>query len=126
MKNQTEERIISFARDVSLLSENLSKKPSGVVISNQIVRSSIAVALNFAEAQSAESRKDFVHKLSIGLKELRETYIGLKLIRDLKLNHRNSQISRMLEENNELIAIFVSSINTARKNLLKEKMLKKK
>lgn len=126
MKNQLEERIVSFAGEVASLSEILSKRQSGVVLSNQIVRSSIAVALNFAESQSAESRKDFIHKLSIGLKELRETYIALKLIRNLKLNHRNSHISKLLKENNELISIFVASINTARRNLYEEQMSKKK
>jgi four helix bundle protein len=126
MKNTLEERVISFAGEVALLSENLSKKPSGVVISNQIVRSSIAVALNYAEALSAQSRKDFIHKLSIGLKELRETHIALKLVQDMKLNHRNAKLSDLIKENDELISIFVASINTARKNLLKEQMSKSK
>ena len=125
MKNQTEERIISFASEVALLAESLSRKPSGIVISNQIVRSSIAVALNYAEAQGSESRKDFINKLSLCLKELRETNIGLRLIKDRKLNHRNSQISKILKENDELIAICVASINTAKRNLLKEQFSKK-
>jgi four helix bundle protein len=125
MKENTEERIISFAGEVALLSESLSKRQPGIVISSQIVRSSIAVALNFAEAKGAESRKDFIHKLSVCLKELRETYIGLKLVQDLKLNHRNAQLSKMLKENDELISILVASINTAKRNLLKEQNSKK-
>jgi len=125
MRHQLEERLIVFAGNVAQLSESLLKKPAGAVISSQILRSSIAVALNYGEAQGAESRKDFIHKLRIGLKELRETSIALQLIKDLKLHHRNGQVTHLLEENNELISIFVSSIKTANKNLLKEKLSKK-
>ncbi|MEA3477579.1 MAG: four helix bundle protein [Bacteroidota bacterium] len=125
MRHQLEERLIVFAGNIAHLSENLSKKPAGAIISNQILRSSIAVALNYGEAQGAESRKDFIHKLRIGLKELRETSIALQLVKDLKLNHRNSQISNLLQESDELISIFVSSIKTANSNLLKEQVSKK-
>jgi len=115
-REQLEDRLIEFAQGIIQLSENLSHKKSGQVISNQIVRSSITVALNYAEAHSAESKKDFIHKLHIALKELRETHIALRLVHDLKLNHRNSHVSSLLKENGELIGIFVQSINTARKN----------
>ena len=125
MRHQLEERLIVFAGNIAHLSENLSKKSAGAIISNQILRSSIAVALNYGEAQGAESRKDFIHKLRIGLKELRETSIALQLVKDLKLNHRNSQISNLLQESDELISIFVSSIKTANRNLLKDQVSKK-
>lgn len=118
-REQLEDRLIAFANGIIQLSENLNQKKSGQIISYQIVKSSISVALNYAEAHNAESRKDFIHKLRIALKELRETHIALRIVKNLKLNHRNSQVTRLLKENGELIGIFVQSINTAQKNAAK-------
>jgi four helix bundle protein len=71
--------------------------------------------LNYGEAQSAESSKDFVHKMSIVLKELRETWVCLEIIRKAKLFPITQLLSSVLKENNELISIFVKSIETSKK-----------
>ena len=91
----------------SLLSYNLS---------NQIIRSSTSAALNFGEAQSAESRKDFIHKMSIVLKELRETEICLKILLRSKSTSNLDDISIIISECKQLIAIFQKSVNTAKAN----------
>ncbi len=73
--------------------------------------------MNYGEAQSAESRKDFIHKMQISLKELRETYVNLKIIEKAKLNNRTDIIRVLISENNELISIFVKSVETSKKRL---------
>lgn len=85
-------------------------------LSGQLVRSGTSPALNYGEAQSAESRKDFIHKFKIVLKELRETFVCLRIIKWAKLYNSLEKIEATLTENNELIAIFVKSTNTAQMN----------
>ena len=96
--------------------ESLPKSNSGIYFSDQIMRAVSSAALNYSEAQSAESRKDFIHKVKLSLKELRETYSGLRIIDKLNENKSENVLS-MIKENNELISILVSSIKTARNNM---------
>lgn len=72
---------------------------------------------NHAEAQSAESRRDFVHKMRVALKELRETRTWLLLVQRMGLAKDRKALEPLLRESDELIAIFVSSVRTANKNL---------
>ena len=81
-------------------------------LSKQIDRSSSSAALNYGEAQSAESRADFAHKLSLTLKELRETHINLIIINKSGICRKEEKITSLLAESNELVAIFQKSVNT--------------
>ncbi|MHB8974516.1 MAG: four helix bundle protein [Pirellulaceae bacterium] len=74
---------------------------------------------NYAEAQSAESRDDFLHKIKIGLKELRETKVWLRLIVKTKLVASLLTLEPLIQENDELISIFVASVRTASSNSAK-------
>ena len=85
-------------------------------LSGQLVRSGTSVSLNYGEARGSESKKDFIHKMQVVLKELRESYICLKIIHKSRLFENENSILKALEENNELISIFVKSVETARKN----------
>ncbi len=89
---------------------------AGNHLSGQLVRSGTSVSLNYGEAQSAESKKDFIHKMKVILKELRETFICLKIINQSRLYKTKEKIIKAKKENNELISIFVKSIETAQKN----------
>jgi len=80
------------------------------------VRSGTSPALQYGEAQSAESRNDFIHKLKILLKELSETLVSLKIIKKVPLTKKIDLVEKALTECNELISIFVKSIETAKKN----------
>jgi len=111
-----DERMIDFSVKVIRFTENLPKSNSGIYFSDQIMRSVSSAVLNYSEAQSAESRKDFIHKIKVSLKELRETFSGLRIIEKLSKN-QNENIAWMIKENNELISILVTSIKTARKNM---------
>ena len=109
------ERLINFAAAIIRLSELLPKTFTGNHIAGQLVRSGISPSLNYGEAQSAESRNDFIHKMKISAKELRETLNCLKIIFLMKWIP-DEKLQPLLDENNQLISIFVSSIETAKKN----------
>lgn len=80
------------------------------------IRSATSAALNFGEAKSAESKKDFIHKQSIILKELRESYINLIIIEQNHLCKKRELISKVIDEANQLVSIFVTSIQTTKRN----------
>ena len=119
-KFDLEDRLIDFAVRIVKLSENFLNTKAGNHISNQILRSGTSPAPNYGEAQGAESIADFVHKMKISLKELRETYVWLKIIRKTQLIKPVKKLDPLLTENNELISIFVTSIETAKKYKFKK------
>jgi len=114
-----DERLINFAVLIIKLSEKLPKTMAGNHISGQMLRSGTSPALHYGEAQAAESSNDFIHKMKVGLKELRETFSALRIVK--KLNWlKPEDIDPALDENNQLIAIFVASVTTAKKNNKKQ------
>jgi len=115
-KFDLEDRLIDFAIRISEVADALPNTPLGKYIKGQIVRSGTSPALNYGEAQSAESPNDFVHKLKIILKELRETLVCLKIIKRKPLITPDNKLNPIIIENNELISIFVKSTETAKKN----------
>jgi four helix bundle protein len=115
-RNDLEDRLIAFAIRAVRLAEQLPKSVIGIRLNDQLTRASSSAPLNYGEAQSAESRKDFVHKSKVVLKELRESNVALKMIDGLKLAKDVHELTALLKEANELIAIFVTSVQTARRN----------
>jgi four helix bundle protein len=109
---ELEDRLIDFAVAMIGLVESLPNTKAGCHIAGQLLRSATSPAPNYGEARSAESRRDFVHKMKISLKELRETMIWLKIVSRKKLVN-DPIVSTAILEFNELIAIFVSSTRTA-------------
>ena len=87
-----EDRLIDFALNVNKMLEKLPQTYLGNNLSNQLTRSSTSPALNYGEAQSAASKKDYIHKMRIGLKELRETYVGIKIIQRGNLIDSNDEV----------------------------------
>ena len=76
-----EDRLVEFAVLVIDVVDGLPKTRAGNHIAGQLIRSGTSPAPNYGAAQSAESRKDFIHKMKVSLKELRETLVWLKIIR---------------------------------------------
>jgi four helix bundle protein len=111
-----EDRLVMFAVSISNLAELLPANASAKYISGQLIRSGFSSALNYGEAKSAESSNDFIHKMKIVLKELRETYNSLKILRNITLGKESDFLDRCLQECNELVSIFVRSIQTAETN----------
>jgi four helix bundle protein len=112
--NQLEDRLIDFAVRVIAVVEALPETKAGKHIASQLVRSGTSPAPNYGEARAAESRADFIHKLKVALKELRETLIWLKII-ERKPMLPASRVGDITKECDELISIFVKSLKTATK-----------
>ena len=110
-----EDRLIDFALLVNEIVEELPNSKLANHIGGQLIRSGTSPALNYGEAQSAESPNDFIHKCKVILKELRETRVCLKIILRKSLLEKE-MVNQTINENNELIAIFLKSIETATKN----------
>jgi four helix bundle protein len=117
MKKDLENRLVDFSSGVIKLAKNLKDEKSAKILADQLIRSGTSSALNYGEAQNAQSKRDFVSKVSIVLKELRETHINLKIIKQTELYLDAKQIIDLLKENDELLAIFTATLNTSKKNM---------
>jgi len=111
-----QDRLIDFAVRVISVVENLPNSQIGKHIAGQLPRAGTSPAANYGEARSAESQRDFIHKLKIALKELRETHVWLLMIQRKPLIEPQEKLSLIISECNELISILVTSIRTAEKN----------
>ena len=111
--DQLEERLIEFAVRIITLAAELPRTAAGRHIALQMLRSGTAAAPNYAEARGAESRADFVHKLHIALKELRESRSWIRLIIKAELlpEHR---MKDLLDECCQLCNILGQSVATAK------------
>ena len=112
-----EDRLVEFSCLVIELTEVLPPTRAGNYIAGQLIRCGLAPALLYGEAQSAESRMDFVHKMKIVLKELKETRVCLKVITRARMITPIERINDIRSENVQLISIIAKSIDTAKKNL---------
>lgn len=108
-----EDRLLEFASRIIRVCETLPRSLAGKHIASQLLRSGTSPYANHAEAESAESRDDFIHKLKLCLKELRETLRWLRLVVHAGL-FPEAKVKPILRENDELIRIFVQSVRTAR------------
>ena len=109
---EIEDRLVDFTIRINELVVRLKSGQLSHVVGLQVIRSSSSAALNFGEVQSAQSRKDFIHKNSIVLKELRETEISLKIIIRGALTTYIKAAEMILDECRYLVAIFQKTINT--------------
>ena len=115
-KYDLEERLIDYAVRIINASERLPESKAGKHIAGQLLRSGTSPAPNYGEAQSAESTKDFIHKIKISLKELRESKVWLKIIDRAKII-KSSSLEPLIKETDELIAILFKSVDTAKRNI---------
>lgn len=122
-KYDLEERLIDFAVMVITLVGKLPNTYAGRHFGNQLLRSGSSPALNYAEAQAAESDADFVHKMKVCLKELRESQVCLKIIKRKPLLV-DEIVDIALKEAGELVAIFTSSVETTETRMNEEKIKK--
>ena len=112
-KYDLEDRLLEYACKIVKIVEKLPKTRTGNHIANQLLGSGTSPYPHHGEAQAAESKKDFVHKMRVCLKELREAYRWLKLIDRLSLISPNQIVSEAISETEELKKIFYTSIKTA-------------
>ena len=119
MGNKTydiEDRLVEYSCRMIDVVEALPKTRSGNYIAGQLIKSCISPTFNYGEVQAAESRNDFIHKLGVVLKELKECRTALKIIRKKELIKPTKRISLIYKETEELIAIIAKSIETAQNN----------
>ncbi len=109
------ERLLDFAARIIKLINALPETVVGKHIGGQFMRSGTSPGSNYEEARGAESRADFIHKMGIVLKELKESRFWLKLIHRTKLI-KAEYVESLTQECQELCAIVAKSILTARKN----------
>lgn len=107
-----EDRLIDFAAQICRLIERFPTTPVARHVAAQLMRSATSPFANYGEAQGAESRQDFIHKLKLCVKELRETLTWLKFCD--RMGFGTEQIEPARQECGELVAIFVASVRTAR------------
>tara|TARA_R110000868_G_scaffold408293_5_gene690987 strand:+ start:17469 stop:17843 length:375 start_codon:yes stop_codon:yes gene_type:complete len=120
MKNKRnfdlQDRLINFSLTIMKIVDRLPKTYNGQHFAKQLIRSGTSPSFQYGEAQAAESRKDFIHKLKIGQKELKETYVCLTLIKKHPLLV-DTILDEAISECDQLAAIFFKSISTAQINL---------
>ena len=115
-KYDLEDRLVDFACKCLEVCDLLPPTRAGQNLEYQLSKSSTAAALNYGEAQAAESAADFIHKMKVVLKEIRESRVNLKIIyrKPVVVNEKTDYC---LKEANELMTIFIKSIDTAKKNI---------
>ena len=111
-----EERLLNYSVRIVRIVEQLPATRVGNHIAGQLLRSGTSAYPNHGEAQAAESPKDFVHKLRVSLKELRESKRWIRLIQRIPLIKPAEKLNDILNETEELIKIFVTSIKTVKSN----------
>lgn len=115
-KNVLKDKSYQFAIMIVKLSQKLVKNKNEFVLSKQILRSGTAIGALIREAEFAQSKKDFINKMSVSLKEANETLHWLDLLKDTEYIFEEEHL-KYFELNKELIAMLVSSIKTVKSKL---------
>ena len=110
--NDISERLLEFVARVLEVTKEMPKDQSARHVSNQLVRAATGGGANYEEGRAAESRADFVHKLSVATKETREALYWLRLIE--RAVWSGVPVRDLIREANELVAILTSSVKTAK------------
>ena len=106
-------RLLDFATAVLALSNRMGRTASSRYLANQLVRAACSAGANYQESRGAESRADFVHKMPIVLKELREAHYWLMLVERSRLV-TGDVVSSLVTEANELVSILVRALVSAK------------
>jgi four helix bundle protein len=109
-------RTMNFAIRIVKMTDHLPKNELGGTLADQILRSATSVGANYRAACRSKSKKDFINKLKIVEEEMDETIYWISLIEECELI-KPEKMSQLKVEANELLAIFVASLKTAKENL---------
>jgi four helix bundle protein len=110
-----EDRLVDYTCRMIDIVETLPKTRAGNNIASQLIKSCHSPTFNYGEVQAAESRNDFIHKMGVVLKELKECRTALKIIRK-KAMIKPNDLTDIYNETEELIAIIGKGISTAKNN----------
>lgn len=117
-KFDLEDRLVDFTCKMIDIVEALPKSRAGSYIAGQLIKSCHSPTFNYGEVQAAESRNDFIHKMGVVLKELKECRTALKIIQKKVMIDYSETFSDIFKETEELIAIVAKGISTAKRNKL--------
>jgi four helix bundle protein len=117
-KYDLEDRLVEYSCRMIDVVDALPNTRAGNYIAGQLIKSCMSPTFNYGEVQGAESRNDFIHKLAVVLKELKECRSALKIIMKKALIKPVSKLDGIYKETEELIAIMAKSIETTNKNKL--------
>jgi four helix bundle protein len=120
MRKIIEKRLIELALNIDSVCKTLQKSYLSKHLTTQIIRSSTSAALNYGESQASESKGDFIHKISLVLKELRETKICLKLLYKSVKKEKLEIFMKCQDECDQLIAILYKTIKSTQKDMIKQ------
>ncbi|MEZ5002103.1 MAG: four helix bundle protein [Chitinophagales bacterium] len=112
-KFDLEDRLVKFGGEIIFFIRTVKKDYEGQYLCEQIIRSASSAALNFGEAQAAESPRDFRHKCKIAVKELKESRVNLKLMQYIEYGSIELRI-KLLDECEQLIAIVSTIIKNSK------------
>lgn len=115
-KYDLERRTTCFAEQVIEIVKKIKQDPINRNIISQLVNSSGSIGANYCEATEAESRKDFVHKICISKKEIKETQHWLRLLAKSNPEHRE-QLLVLWKESQELLLIFSKIVSTTKSHM---------
>ena len=115
MDENLRDRLLRFAVEVGWVCDQLPESKLGIQVSDQLIRSGTSPGPNYEEACGAESRRDFIHKMSVCLKELRESEFWLRFIGASNLLS-GDRVTALHDESTQLCRIFGKSIVTAKRN----------
>jgi len=120
MREELIERFLKFAVGIYKLEKTLCKTYSGRHVYGQLFRSGTSSGANYDEATAAESKQDFIHKMQVSLKELRETYFWLRFIKMAEMiSDKETILLNLLQENKELLNIIGKAVSTSKINKTK-------
>ena len=115
-KFDLEDRLVNYTCRMIDVIEALPNTRAGNYIAGQLIKSCHSPTFNYGEVQAAESRNDFIHKMGIVLKELKECRTALKIILKKEMIKPKERLDEVYKETEELIAIVAKSISTAKNN----------
>ena len=117
MVNDLGERLLSFSVKVILFLRKLENSIENNVIKHQLIKSATSSGANYEESQAASSKSDFINKVKISLKEMRETNYWLKITyKTLSSNKNENELLELLDESEQLKKILGSICKTASEN----------
>lgn len=109
------ERTYKFGVRIIKLTNSLPRTPAGYAIANQLVRSGTSVGANLEEAQGAHSKKDFIHGMTISLKEASESLYWLRMLEDSGLVEKE-KLLEIVDESEQIVKILITSLKKAKIN----------
>ena len=115
------ERTFEFGVRIVRLVNTLPRTIAGVKVGDQLVKSGTPIGANVEEADGAESKRDFIHKMSIARKEARETRYWLRIVRATGLGKDTQEVSYLLQESDELVRILSDIIRNTQKGMTNDK-----